>query len=430
MILLVLSAVDLGLGLVNYANILATYGFYSLVLGVVLQIGSYVIIGNKPYPDDQSSTLPASDRFELSRKYKIMAVVAVISIMAGIISIQYLSIEIPIVGLTTTNQLVITTTVGPSVITTTIGQSVITTTVGQSVITSTVDLSHIYASEFFARVFSEPQNETLVAFGVNANGASSPYSFRAEWSDGFVQTNSIGTFSRTFQQGQAIPTSVTVVISSSDKQSTTVFIQLPASSATSSTSIQKSQNSSDVSFIESGLPSKLNWSVTLNKITESSTSNAVNFSELTNGAYDFNVTYHFNGNFSYAFKYAPVSGSVDINGTNQIVTITFSKISQSQVLTLAKQPSVSVINNVPSITLNYTNNLPVHLQCLLFALLNDSTGHVITSATAALSFGPESTSIGQITFISLAPGNYSATVFVESSGAVISQKAILKVTIP
>ena len=269
-----------------------------------------------------------------------------------------------------------------------------------------------------------------MAFGVTANGATSPYTFKAEWSDGFVQTNNVGTFSRTFQQGQSIPTSVTVIVSSSDKQSTTVVIQIPASTATSSTSSEELQNSSNVTFVESGLPSKFNWSVTMNKITESSTSNEINFSGLTNGKYDFNTTYYFDGNFSSAFEYAPSSGSLNVNSSNQIVRILFSKISQNQILTLTQRPVVSVANDTPSISFIYKNNLPAQLQCDIFAILNDSSGHLITSATSGISFRPDSTSTGNLIFTSLAPGNYSATVLVESSGEVISQETIVDVSIP
>ena len=403
----------LSLAVVSNANTLATYGFYALILGVVLQIVSYAIYGNKPYPNELSTTLPVSNRFEFSRRNKILAVVAVISVMAGIIGIQYFSSEIAIIGIPTTT-----------------AQLVITTTSGQSVITTTINLSRIYASEFFTRVFSEPQNETLVAFGVTAYGARSPYIFKAEWSDGFVQTNNLGTFSRIFQQGQSIPASVTVIVSSSNNQSTTLIIQIPVSSTTSSVATEKLQNFSDVTFVESGLASKLNWSVTMNGITESSESNTINYSELTNGNYSFNVAYNFDGNFSSAYKNVPASGSLALNDTNKIVSIVFSKISQSQVLTLAQQPSVSVANNAPIITFNYTNNLPAHLQCIVYALLNDSSGRLITSAITALIFNPDSTSTGQSTFTSIAPGNYSATILVESFGVVISQKTILKISIP
>ena len=112
MILLVWAAVNLSIGIVNLANTLATFGFFALIVGLVLQIVSYVKYGNKSYPDE-STTLPVSNRFESSRRFKILAVATIISVTVGIIGIQYFSSEIPIIGIpTTTAQLVITTTVG------------------------------------------------------------------------------------------------------------------------------------------------------------------------------------------------------------------------------------------------------------------------------------------------------------------------------
>ena len=102
MIFLVWAAVNLSIGIVSFANTLATFGFYALVVGVVLQIVSYMIYGNKPYPNEQSTTLPVSSRFESSRRYKIVAIVVIISVAAGMIGIQYFSGWIPIIGIQTT----------------------------------------------------------------------------------------------------------------------------------------------------------------------------------------------------------------------------------------------------------------------------------------------------------------------------------------
>jgi hypothetical protein len=47
MLLLIVSAVELSLGQPNAANSTAVYAFYSLVIGVALQITSYIKFGAK-----------------------------------------------------------------------------------------------------------------------------------------------------------------------------------------------------------------------------------------------------------------------------------------------------------------------------------------------------------------------------------------------
>ena len=92
-------------------------------------------------------------------------------------------------------------------------------------------------------------------------------SFKAEWSDGFVESNNVGAFSRTFQNNQSIPASVTVIVSGTENIPTTIIVQIPESSFANSTTSERLQNFSDVTFSETGLPPESNWSVTLNGIT-------------------------------------------------------------------------------------------------------------------------------------------------------------------
>ena len=73
----------------------------------------------------------------------------------------------------------------------------------------------------------------------------------------------------------------------------------------------------NASFTETGLPSGISWSVTLNGITEPSTTNAITFSE-PNGTYSYEV--YSSSNYSASPSY----GSVAVNGHNITMQIIFS----------------------------------------------------------------------------------------------------------
>ena len=88
--------------------------------------------------------------------------------------------------------------------------------------------------------------------------------------------------------------------------------------------------------------------------------------------YNFTISYEFDGNFSYAFESQPASGFVNVSGADRIEKIMFNKITSEDVLTLVEQPSISVVNETPSISLTYMNNLPLNLDGTLVAVLNDS----------------------------------------------------------
>jgi hypothetical protein len=55
-------------------------------------------------------------------------------------------------------------------------------------------------------------------------GGELPYNFVAVWSDGMVQSNNAGAFSRSFSSGAAIPTSALVTVISADDQNRSVTV--------------------------------------------------------------------------------------------------------------------------------------------------------------------------------------------------------------
>ena len=161
----------------------------------------------------------------------------------------------------------------------------------------------IFARVFFTKIFPEPLNETLVSFGVVANGSSAPYTFEAIWGDNFSQTNAYGTFSRTFVQGQGIPSFATIVVTSANNESKILTVDFPQE--TSPVSITSSEALSSVEFIESGLSPNMSWSVQINGTEKSSQSNSILFPDLKNGRYYFTVSYAFNGSLDTVFNDSP-----------------------------------------------------------------------------------------------------------------------------
>jgi hypothetical protein len=75
----------------------------------------------------------------------------------------------------------------------------------------------------------------------------------------------------------------------------------------------------NITFVENGLPSGTNWSVTLNGTTLSSTSNTITFNE-PNGTYSYYI-----GSVS-GYTVSPSSGSITVNGANVHQAITFTPV--------------------------------------------------------------------------------------------------------
>ena len=100
-----------------------------------------------------------------------------------------------------------------------------------SVSTSTVKYPPLTVNVSFTDEFVEPGGNTTVVFGVSALGGEVPYNFVAVWSDGVVQSNTLGTFSRTFTSGEVIPLSAQVTVISGDDQNGTVAVTISSGSS-------------------------------------------------------------------------------------------------------------------------------------------------------------------------------------------------------
>ncbi len=179
--LLLISAGLLSFGYQDFANDVAIYAFYSLVLGVALQIASYVKYGEtketeKPgHMPVELPSIPAA----ISRRKLALGLVAVLLIVGGIA--VFLSYN-PQLNPLKPHYAQLTATVVPS------------------------------------GPIKEPDGSTIILFSLNVMGGALPYTFTAQWSDGVNQTSSAGIFQRSFAAGQALPSFAIVTVTSSDSQ--------------------------------------------------------------------------------------------------------------------------------------------------------------------------------------------------------------------
>ena len=81
----------------------------------------------------------------------------------------------------------------------------------------------------FVTNFTEPNGDVTISFGTSARGGTSPYNFIARWSDDLIQTDTTGTFMRTFTATQAIPASVYVTVISGNEQNASITITFASS---------------------------------------------------------------------------------------------------------------------------------------------------------------------------------------------------------
>ena len=99
-----------------------------------------------------------------------------------------------------------------------------------------------------------------------------------------------------------------------------------------------------ITFTEAGLPSGTSWSVTLNGISESSTTNTITFT-MPNGTYSYAI-----GSIS-GYTVSTSSGSMTVNGSNMSQTITFTPVK----ITVMKYTVTFTESGLPSGTEWYVN---------------------------------------------------------------------------
>lgn len=187
--LLVASACELSLGFAEAANSLGVYAFYSLVIGVILQIGSYAKSGETE-PDELASPEkePAAPFYlSWSRRKKVITAAILVTVVLG---------------------------TGTAVI--------YPGTPHRALFEATYPKLSVALG--YTSTLSEPDGSTVVAFGINARGGSLPYTFTARWPDNITQISSAGAFSRVFLSNQTILLNASVTVGSGDGQRATIQI--------------------------------------------------------------------------------------------------------------------------------------------------------------------------------------------------------------
>jgi len=164
-----------------------------------------------------------------------------------------------------------------------------------------------------------------------------------------------------------------------------------------------------VTFTETGLSlvtsplsgsalSVASWSVTLNGVTENSTTNTITFSE-PNGAYPFTV-----GSIT-GYTASPSSGTVTVNGASVNVNITFTPVSVK---------TYSVTFTESGLSLLSSSTLSVSWSVTLNGVTENSTTNTITFKEPN---GTYSFTVGSITGYTASPSSGTVTV----NGASVSQ---------
>jgi len=397
-LLLIVSAIELSFGAIRLSNSLSIDGFYFLVIGVVLQITSSIAYGGIVRSGDPAET---SRKVESTFKFRIIGAVSIILvILVGIIAFQS----------------------GAS-----LNASGFPTTQPATILLTRTQNSTFQAEEFFSRILPEPQNQTIVAFGVAINGGSPPYTYDAVWSDGYQQTNNAGTFSRTIQAGEVIPLSANVTVTDGKGRNFTFVTRISTGSTSSSTTSTQSEHS--LTFVENGLPAGTPWSTTLNGTQKMSTNKSIIFSNLKDGDYEFIVSYRFNGNIDSAYETTARSVNTTINGSDKIENITFTPLPVNQILTLLNSPSFSVTNGVVKLNVTYLENLPANLSATLVASITDNSGKLVTVTTASINVKNYSASTADLILPTLNPGRYSVSFYVLYFNQTISVESNVTFTV-
>ena len=393
-VLLIASAALLSAGRSSTANSIAVYAFYALVLGVVLQIASYIRYGESEQeeaPYIPSSTAPPRS-YRPGRRILAVVVVAIV-LIAGIGSAIYYK------PITTTTTHTTRHTVGP-----------------------------LSAGVNFIVPKLGPNNSVQLTIGINETGGLAPYNFTAHWSDGFNQTNDVGVFIRSFFSNQSVPVSVKVTVQSADGQSTTVLAQMPSVNRTLSTTSTTTSLISTipaVTFVESGLPSGALWTLTLSGTEFHSNTSQIVFNYPAGNALSYVVSGPYDAkNFAWAFIPSPQSGTMNVNNTDIQIRVAFSNESvftpANQLFIITSPPAASSSGaGSEQLSVTYLNTFPDQIEGIVFATVRNIVTGSASVQTATISPLASSLQTTHLLFNGLKSGNYSASIFVESSGGVL-----------
>ena len=173
-----------------------------------------------------------------------------------------------------------------------------------------------------------PSNSVQLTIGINETGGLAPFNFTAYWSDDVNQTNNVGVFIRSFFSNQSIPSSLKVVVQSSDGQTATISVQIPSVNRTISTTSTTTSSITTIPtiiFVESGLPSGSLWTLTISGNEFHSNTSQIIFNYPAGNAFSYVVSGPYDSkNFAWAYIPSPQSGTLIVNKSDIRASVTFS----------------------------------------------------------------------------------------------------------
>jgi len=99
-------------------------------------------------------------------------------------------------------------------------------------------------------------------------------------------------------------------------------------------------------------------------------------------------------------------------------------------MSLSGTPSVTKSGGNTLIQASFTNNSNAPQTAYIYAVVHNALGQTVYYTTATVSPAAGATQTGQLVLFGLAPGSYTATVFVVStSGTALSTSSTVSVTI-
>jgi hypothetical protein len=228
MLLLITSAIELSVGQADLANGVAVYAFYALVVGVALQISSYVKYGEgKPEPEPASPepVIKQPIKWPRARTLIATAIVVALVITSGAVAVVYYPrIAPPVTSVMTSSSTSVATVASNSSVSTTTISSLVTITYTHQCL----GCQPLSVLSYFAKSLKEPDGSVVDILGVSVSGGTKPYNFTTRWSDGFVQTSTDGIFNRTFQSNQTLSSFAGVTVRSSDGQTASFEVVMPS----------------------------------------------------------------------------------------------------------------------------------------------------------------------------------------------------------
>lgn len=399
-ILLIISAVYLSTGNSSKANSIAVYAFYALVLGVVLQIASYVKYGESKREEPKYvPSAPASTRIILTRKNILAIVIIVVILLASGVGVYY-HVQSPKVSRSSTT-ISTRTTIG-------------SLSIGISFVTE----------------LPQPNNSIEILLGINETGGLYPFNYTVYWSDRVNQTNNAGVFIRSFFSNQTVPSSARIFVTSSDGQNASLVAIIPPLNRTTSTSTSTASTATtpSITFEETGLPLGSVWSVSFPGFTFQSNNTRIEFNYPPSTILDYTISGPYDSkNFSWAFVPSPQTGGFKVNGSTKI-SISFSNQTintpSNQILTLASPIIASVTGSSgEQVLVGIHNDFPAQVEAIVFATVTNNQSGSVSVATATISPNAFANETASLLFNGLSPGNYTVSIFAETSNGVILSRA-------